>query len=175
MNIPVRRYLALLARYLKPQWQKAALLALLLAVGIGLQLYNPQILRRFLDTAITGAGTESLSLQALLFIVLALANQGVTAVARYVGEQVSWTATNDSALDVETERTLWERVFERPDATCLVVSHRRAALRRADQIIVLKDGRVADEGHLDELLKRCEEMQQLWHAHSGHEAKKAPC
>lgn len=74
-----------------------------------------------------------------------------------------------SALDVETERLLWERVFERQDATCLVVSHRRAALRRADHILVLKDGRVEDEGRLDELLERCEEMQQLWQAQPGGE------
>jgi ATP-binding cassette, subfamily B, bacterial len=67
-----------------------------------------------------------------------------------------------SALDVETERQLWERVFERPDATCLVVSHRRPALRRADQIIVLKDGQVLDRGTLEELLERCEEMRLLW-------------
>ena len=46
-----------------------------------------------------------------------------------------------SGLDVETEQTLWERLFETRQTTCLVVSHRRPALRRADQIVVLKEGR----------------------------------
>lgn len=67
-----------------------------------------------------------------------------------------------SALDVDTENTLWSRLFERDAKTCLVVSNRRTALRQADQIIVMKDGKIEAKGTLNTLLDTCEEMRRIW-------------
>ncbi len=68
-----------------------------------------------------------------------------------------------SALDVETEATLWERIFtEYKGSAALVVSHRRPALIRADEVIVMDAGRIVDRGRATELLERSELFRELW-------------
>jgi ATP-binding cassette subfamily B protein len=74
-----------------------------------------------------------------------------------------------SALDVETEQLLWERIASAAGngggpSALLVVSHRRAALERADQVVVLDRGRVVGVGPLAMLLATCPEMRRLWSA-----------
>lgn len=87
-----------------------------------------------------------------------------TAAARMLVREAELLVFDDlsSALDVATEQLLWERLFSGGERTCLVVSHRPALLELADQVIVLKDGRVEATGPLGSLLEICEELQGIF-------------
>lgn len=100
MNIPLRRYWDLLAEHIKPQKGRFALLAILLFSSIALQIFNPQIMRQFIDAATTGADINLLMTAAVAFIGLALSQQVIGVSATYVGENVAWTATNALRADL---------------------------------------------------------------------------
>jgi ATP-binding cassette subfamily B protein len=68
-----------------------------------------------------------------------------------------------SALDVETEQTLWRRLFEARDGIAtLVVSHRHAALARADRVIVMENGKITAVGTAKELEQTSETFRSIW-------------
>jgi ATP-binding cassette, subfamily B, bacterial len=59
-----------------------------------------------------------------------------------------------SALDAESER-LVQNALENlmHDRTTIVIAHRLATVRAADRIIVMNEGRIAEEGNHDSLIK----------------------
>ncbi|MGE5528971.1 MAG: ABC transporter ATP-binding protein [Patescibacteria group bacterium] len=94
MQIPLKRYFEVLARYLARQrWRFAGLSGLVLA-SIGLQIANPQIMRFFIDAVVSGRSGGMLGLAAGVFLALAVLQQGLSVGAAYTGESVAWTATN---------------------------------------------------------------------------------
>lgn len=92
--------ISLLTTYFSPQWRRVLLLALLLLGTITFQLINPQIIRSVLDTAQAGATTTTLALAAALFILFNLLQSGAALALNYVGEDVSWAATNALRADL---------------------------------------------------------------------------
>jgi len=96
----LNRYWRLLAHYLRPQWPRMGLLALILCGAIGVQVVTPLIASRFIDQATSGGALRDLIVLALLTMVLALAGQGLAVAETYVAENVSWAATNALRADL---------------------------------------------------------------------------
>lgn len=89
-----------------------------------------------------------------------------TAAARMFARRPELLVLDDisSALDNETEAQLWSRLFAHEGATALCVSNRRAALARADQILLMEEGQLVAAGSLSELLESSPAMRELWAA-----------
>src|SRR5438105_3195844 len=91
---------ALLATYLRPEWRRAVLLAVLLLSGIGLELANPQIAKAFIDEAQSGEPLVRLVWIALLFFAVALLTQAATVAETCVAEDLGWRTTNALRADL---------------------------------------------------------------------------
>ncbi|MFC4454673.1 ABC transporter ATP-binding protein [Deinococcus sonorensis] len=95
-----RAAVGVLATYLKPEWPRVLLLAVLLLSSIGLSLYLPQLLATFLDSAQQRGPLAGLIHIALSYIGIAVAVQLLSAGATYVGADVGWAATNRLRRDL---------------------------------------------------------------------------
>jgi len=59
-----------------------------------------------------------------------------------------------SALDMETEHEVQENLSELKNATKIIIAHRISAVRHADEIIVLEDGKISERGNHEKLLEK---------------------
>lgn len=95
MNVPFKSYWNLLSEHIRPQKGRFILLAILLFGSIGLRVFAPQIMRKFIDSALAGEALQTLTWTAITFIGVALIQQTIAVSVTYLGENVAWTATND--------------------------------------------------------------------------------
>ncbi|MBP6804009.1 MAG: ABC transporter ATP-binding protein [Chloroflexi bacterium] len=95
-----RHSLTFLWIYLRPFALRVLLLGALILASIGLQLYAPQIIRRFLDTAQAGADGRALSLMGAIFLAVVVCQKIVTLYSTYLSEDLGWAATNRLRADL---------------------------------------------------------------------------
>ena len=74
------------------------------------------------------------------------------------------TSALDSVTEVKIQHAFDELSRGR---TTLVIAHRLSTVRSADRILVIEDGRVAEEGTHDSLLAKNGEYAALWRAQNG--------
>ena len=73
-----------------------------------------------------------------------------------------------SSVDTETERAIQQSLSRiTKGKTALIIAHRLSTIRHADRILVLRDGRVVEEGHHDDLLGLKGTYAELWQVQSG--------
>ena len=79
-----------------------------------------------------------------------------------------------SSVDNETERAITLALEEvRKGRTVLIVAHRLSTIRHADRIVVISEGKLAEEGHHDDLLEKNGVYASLWRIQSGELAARS--
>jgi ABC-type multidrug transport system fused ATPase/permease subunit len=88
-----------------------------------------------------------------------------TAIARALlkGSEILILDEATSSLDSLTERLIQEAIEEAiKDRTAVIIAHRLSTIRNADKIVVIEDGRVAEQGSLTELMERKGKFWEYW-------------
>ncbi|WP_232031010.1 ABC transporter ATP-binding protein [Streptomyces lincolnensis] len=94
------RQLSVLIRYLRGERPSVLLLALLVPLGVGLQLVAPQMLRRFIDHTLTGSPADLLLAVAAWYLTAALGLLVVTVASDAVAARLAWRGTNRLRADL---------------------------------------------------------------------------
>ncbi|QBD75147.1 ABC transporter ATP-binding protein [Ktedonosporobacter rubrisoli] len=99
-RMALRQYGVLFATYLGSQCFSVACMVFLLVSSIVLELLGPQIIRAFIDDVQHNSAIQSLTTQAIFYLVVAIGGRLVSAGASYFSENVGWNATNQLRADL---------------------------------------------------------------------------
>ncbi|MYR61767.1 ABC transporter ATP-binding protein, partial [Streptomyces sp. SID625] len=94
------RQLSLLIRYLRGERPAVLLLAVLVPLGVVLQLAAPYLLRRFVDSALTQRPAQALFTVSLWYLAAAVALLAATIGADALASRLAWRATNRLRADL---------------------------------------------------------------------------
>lgn len=76
-----------------------------------------------------------------------------------------------SALDMETEEQLQANLRKAGGAGKIIIGHRISAVRDADEILILRDGKILERGNHEELMKQQGEYYKTWCVQYGEGVK----
>ena len=103
----------------------------------------------------TSIGTNGVKLSGGQQLRLAVARMLLRDADLYAFDDIS------SALDIETDTLMWERIMKRKNGAYVVVSNQKHILEKADQVILLKEGKLEAVGSYEQLIKSHEEMRLI--------------
>ena len=94
-------------------------------------------------------------------------------IARALAKEAPILVMDDStsALDMETEHAIQETLNKLQNTTKIIIAHRISAVRQADEIIFLEEGRVAERGTHQELLAKKGLYYETYMAQYGEQKK----
>jgi len=72
-----------------------------------------------------------------------------------------------SALDMETEHRVQKNLEEISDSTKIIIAHRISAVRHADEILILEDGKIIERGTHETLMKQDGYYHKTYQAQYG--------